>query len=67
MTFNDEFPLHAGPLPYSALLFNDVELLTVFDIFKLETTKYVFDLLIQIRSHFCEKALRWCEYQLFTI
>ncbi len=43
--FKDQFPNHAGPLVHSRPLFKDLKILTVHDIFKLETNKFVFDCL----------------------
>ena len=40
----------AGPLSHSLPLFKELELLTIFDLFKVETSKFVFDCLIWLKS-----------------
>ena len=46
ITYNDDMPDVAGPLSHSLPLFKELEMLTIFDLFKVETSKFVFDCLI---------------------
>ena len=45
-TYNDDMPDVAGPLSHSLPLFKELDMLTIFDLFKVETSKFVFDCLI---------------------
>ena len=45
ITYNDDMPDVAGPLSHSLPLFKELEMLTIFDLFKVETSKFVFDCL----------------------
>ena len=43
ITFTDGQPEITGPLTHSAPLFKELNILTVYDTFKIETIKFVFD------------------------
>ena len=43
ITFNDDYPVEAGPLIHSAPLFKELGILTINDIFQLQTAKFVHD------------------------
>ena len=43
ITFNDEILRPAGPLIHSAPIFNELQIITIYDIFKAQTTKFVYE------------------------
>ena len=43
ITFNDDCPVEAGRLIHSAPLFKELGILTIIDIFQLQTAKFVHD------------------------
>ena len=58
ITYNDILPEVPGPLAQSQPLFKELEILTIFQLFKVETAKFVFDCLngsnpSQFHDYFC--------------
>ena len=58
ITYNDTLPEVPGPLAQSQPLFKELEILTIFQLFKVETAKFVFDCLngskpSQFHDYFC--------------
>ena len=43
ITFNDEILRPAAPLIHSAPIFNELQIITIYDIFKAQTTKFVYE------------------------
>ena len=61
-TFNDNYPIPRGPLAHTPLLFYELKLLTIFDIFKLQVGKFVYESLNNIGpSSSIVKFTRACE------
>ena len=42
-TFNDQYPIIPGPLAHTPPLFYKLEILNIFDIFKLQVSKFVYE------------------------
>ena len=57
ITFTDKFPRSIGPLAHTPPIFHELEILTITDVFKVQTAKFVYNCVnvlapVQFRSFF---------------
>ena len=57
ITFTDKFPWPTGPLAHTPPIFHELEILTITDVFKVQTAKFVYNCVnvlapVQFRSFF---------------
>ena len=57
ITFTDKFPRPIGPLAHTPPIFHELEILTITDVFKVQTAKFVYNCVnvlapVQFRSFF---------------